>query len=630
MIEKKIVFFEELRGDCHSILNEYLKKEFLVFYYSINRKYAERKQINKLIRTKMLINFHSKILKYEIYPQAACLAHKNLDYIFNKYFSQSPSVKEMTKLLDFPEISDMYKKELLIDLEKLYGTELIINEIVNTYEFTSDVHFIPKSHFMIHSDKTSPLIKGITLIRPNNFRVKLKNFVDHLKRLLLLLYPIYLLFIKIKGISNQKLPRRYKIGITINHPKSLFGMNYYTETIFIDDNEMPKEDVLFIDESGKININGYKKNGYKFTLLKNDRESLSADFFWNGIIKSFLPTWFKTLIWSIYKEPYFIDTKRRILQDYILWNIFVQNYEISNYLRKLLPDNLSKTHILSQNGIKTWNVHSDNSTIDPYLEGDMNNKNQTIYSFMHYDKLIVYGEITKRFIKKHRNKIKEYVKNGIIYSQIVNEIQNGKLKSALPSIIIAKKLPKIIIGVFDTSYGVDAQLRPEDGIQFGKNILKLLDEFPDIGIVFKAKKELELTPFLIPLYKELIKHERCLFFARYNEEGISAPEVITVSDLSISAAFTSTTAEALGAKKKGIYYDVAGNYIGEGFYYNRIPNFVAHSYEELKKLINYWLHEVTENSFNEFLNTYFKDEIDPYFDGKALTRVRKLFMENDS
>jgi hypothetical protein len=53
---------------------------------------------------------------------------------------------------------------------------------------------------------------------------------------------------------------------------------------------------------------------------------------------------------------------------------------------------------------------------------------------------------------------------------------------------------------------------------------------------------------------------------------------------------------------------------------------VAHNYEELKKLVNYWLYEVTDKEFDNFLNKYVKNEIDPYLDGKALTRLRKLLM----
>jgi hypothetical protein len=115
----------------------------------------------------------------------------------------------------------------------------------------------------------------------------------------------------------------------------------------------------------------------------------------------------------------------------------------------------------------------------------------------------------------------------------------------------------------------------------------------------------------------------------WGEDGISAAEVIAASDFVISCSYTSPTAEALGALVKAIYYDVAGHDIGDKYYYNNYPNFVAHNYEELKKLTNYWLNEITETEFEKFLHTYVKDEIDPYLDGKALTRLRKLLMKQN-
>ena len=147
-------------------------------------------------------------------------------------------------------------------------------------------------------------------------------------------------------------------------------------------------------------------------------------------------------------------------------------------------------------------------------------------------------------------------------------------------------------------------------------------------IYFRGMDESDAEgPYLTPTYEKLKNHERCIFFARYDKEGVSAPEVIAQSDLVISAAYTSTTAEALGARKRAIYYDVTGHCIGDKYYFNGFPNLVAHSYEELKKLIRYWMYEVTDAEFDDFLSTYAKDEIDPYLDGKALSRLRKLLVE---
>ena len=41
------------------------------------------------------------------------------------------------------------------------------------------------------------------------------------------------------------------------------------------------------------------------------------------------------------------------------------------------------------------------------------------------------------------------------------------------------------------------------------------------------------------------------------------------------------------------------------------------------------MNKVTKEEFENFLDKYVKDEIDPYLDGKALTRLRKLLMEQN-
>jgi len=404
-------------------------------------------------------------------------------------------------------------------------------------------------------------------------------------------------------------------------------MNYYTETMFIDDVELPKEDILFIDENGSKNIEGYKKRGWKFTRLLDDRETLSSNLFWNKIVTHFLPVWFKTFFLSLFREPYFIDTKRRILQDYILWNIFLDCYQIENYLRKLLPDSISKISILQQYDVKTWFVFQDNTAHDYHLDWSPDKKNVTLFSFMYYDTAVVYGNIIERFFRKHRNFIKDYVKVGVIYSQLATQLKEGGLHSPLPAIIKNKKFPKEIVGVFDASPSDLGPIKIKDGIRFWNDILRLLEDFPDIGILARPVYLPEQSPYYIPLYDKLKNHPRCLLLCRYDAGGISAAEVIAFSNFVISCAYTSPSAEALGAKKKAIYYDVAGQDIGDKYYYNRYPNFVAHSYEELKKLTNYWLYEVTDKEFEGFLDKYVKDEIDPYLDGKALTRLRKLLME---
>lgn len=626
---EKIVFFEMIDAAYGALVDKYLKNDFIIYFFKIDEKFINRAKIKQYIKSEKLLDTSGIIFKYELYRQASFLAHENVDAIFEKYFSSSPSIKYMQKLLDCPYIVNMYKKELLLYLEKLYEIELKINGISSS-KGANDIHFIPRRDLVIHADDSSPLLDNVKIINYKNFKVHIDKCLRKAKFTIFLLYPIYRFFKKIKRVSDNKCAKKFKVGITIeNHPRSIFLMNYLTETFYIHEKEFPKDEVLFIDENLDKNVKEYKKRELQYTNLIEDREVISTALFWEKIVRDFFPAWLRSVYFSLSEEPLIVKTNSKILSDYIIWNIFTDNYLINNYARRMLPDNISKIHILSQNNIKTWFIFPDNSSTAFHLDWNESKKNQTLHSFMYYDNAIIYGNIVERYFKIHRNFIKKYIKNGVFFSQIVYKLREGKSKSDLPSFLEQKHFPKRIIGVFDTTYADFGPMKINDGIRFAEDILKLLQDFPDIGIVFKAIKEPALTPYLIPLYEKLKNHERCVFFYRYNKEGVSSPEVIAVSDVVISAAYTSPSAEALGARKKAIYYDVAGHEIGDKYYYNRYPNFVAHNYGELKNLVNYWLNEVTDREFEDFLNTYVKDEIDPYLDGRALTRMRKLLMGSE-
>jgi len=639
---KRIAIFEEIGSTFYPIVKKYLSKGFTIYFFSIENRHNEKPESKKYLEAGNLIDISRMIFEYvPVFRQASFYAHENVDYIFDKYFSSTPSIKNMEKLLEFPEIGNMYKYRLLMELEKIYVTQLKINEIAKTIGDVEEGHFYPSNNFRIHSDKSSLLLENIRVIDNNGFGRRLNKVLTRINRTVRLYYPVHLLLKKVRGISSNKRAKEFKIGISVHIHARVFAMKYwFIETVLVDDAELPKNDVLFIDERGKKhgnlelgagisepNSKDYEKRGYNYTNLPDDREIISSNLFWQKLVKRFIPTWLKSIFLSFWEQPLIVDTNYSILWDYIRWNVFADSYKIDNYVRSLNPDSISKIHILSQYNVKTWFIYADNTSADYVVDWDATKRNQTYYSFMYYDNIVIYGNITERYFKKHRNQAKKYIKTGVVTSQLIRELQEGKLESPITAAIQRRKLPEKRIAVFDTAFVEHTPLRLKDGVRFANDVLRLLDEMPDIGIIFKASRPRGGVPGLTPIYDKLENHDRCVLFYRWNEQGISAVEVIAESVLVISATYVSTTAEALGARKRAIYYDVASQYIGDRYYFNRFPNFVAHNYDELKELVHYWLYEVTDKDFEDFLNTYVKDEIDPYLDGKALTRLRRLLRE---
>ena len=140
---------------------------------------------------------------------------------------------------------------------------------------------------------------------------------------------------------------------------------------------------------------------------------------------------------------------------------------------------------------------------------------------------------------------------------------------------------KKLIGVFDTTFWGPVPLNKNDTEAFIGGIIQLLDDNDGLAVLFKMKHTIDqlskIYPDSIYLYNKLLKHPHCLCIVNYEFDTF---EVIAVSDLVISASFTSPTIEAAGAKTRGIYYDATCKFSGS--YYNILPNFVANNYNELK------------------------------------------------
>src|SRR3990170_79144 len=115
----KIVIFEEVNSGFIPILHKYLKAGFIVYFYYIEDGLEKQKELRKYLEINQVVNLSKMIFDHLLYLHASLYAHKNLNNIFAKYFSNSPSIKITKTLLKSSEIENMYKKELLSNLHNL-------------------------------------------------------------------------------------------------------------------------------------------------------------------------------------------------------------------------------------------------------------------------------------------------------------------------------------------------------------------------------------------------------------------------------------------------------------------------------------------------------------------------------
>lgn len=625
-MDKKIAIFEEIDTVCLPIIKKHVEEGDTVYFHGISKYMADNDEIKGHMEKGRMIKLSDYGCNYSLLLEAWGYNYRVFEEIFQKDYSKNESIKKMIKLYGYDGLLNTYKKEVFEKVKEYHEFIFMVNKLVTDFRGSKTILYLSEKGQIELKNK----IEYTKKITDNKVEIRtIKTILNRLKKGIekigYLFYPWYLFFKKIRIIPGKQHRKSFKVGITVDQPKGMFEKRYYGDNILVHEKELPKKDVLFIDETKKTETGKYEKEGYNYTSIRNQREFVSF-----GLLKritlEFFPVWLKTIP-CITEEPMILRTTCKIMSDYIIWNIFTDNYSIKNYVRRLIPDPIQKIEILRKNGVKTWLYYPDASTID-HSEWEKNP--EPLFDFMDYEYVVVYGDRTKRFVQSYENNVKTIIKNGILYSQLSVELEQGKLKTNIDKYLKEKDIKKgtKMVGVFDTTFSNVTPLSKNEGIKFGKDILKLLEECPDIFILFKVKYPWEeLCEGIQKEYIKLATHPRCLMFSNRDNNWSSSAEVIAYSEFVISASYTSTTMEALGARKRAIYYDVIGKDIGEKYINNRFPNFVAHDYNELKKLVRYWLYEVKNKEFEEYLDKYVKNEIDSHLDGKALSRLRKMISQ---
>lgn len=621
---QKIVIFEEMNACFFSLACDYVNKGGMVCYFRIDQKLLNKPIVQKHVRNKVFFDISTVIFDYILLMKAGVCAHKNIDAVFTKFFGKSASVMINKRLFQSPDIENIYKKEILLYLNDLYFIEYKINDFIKDH--TGNIIFYPLEGFEIHSDETAPLSKKVIVARYSNFQVYLHRYQNQLNNYFqVIFHPLYFFLKTVKWVSVRNNPKKkYRLGINVNLP-AMCSWNYHYLYYLVDEQYgFPKEEILFIDKGHQKRIPGeFETCGFTCHNFLPQRFVISWDLL-KRFFRYFFPAYFLCLIRSLGEDWHIVKTTRTILADYVRWNIVMDSIEIKNHVTILHPERISKNLILRGNNCKTWYIYPDNYTGDYHTGYNEKIPMSTEYLFNTADIAIVYGNKVMRFFSYNRNSHGKIIPVGVLSAQRIHEYRDGQIHSSIPSLMKQKNISGKIISVFDSGFVDWGPNKAADGIRFAEELLLILEEMPEISIIFKQKRFFSYTPHLTESYAKLENHPRCLFIKKQLENSTFATEVIAYSDLVISVAYTSTTAEALAAGIKAIYYDVAGNDQGDTYYFNNYPNMVAHTYDELKALILYWLYTVSDEEFKTYLKTYVMGEIDPYLDMKAIDRLQDL------
>ncbi len=258
-----------------------------------------------------------------------------------------------------------------------------------------------------------------------------------------------------------------------------------------------------------------------------------------------------------------------------------------------------------------------------------------------FDYYVGMNEIVGEYYKLHHQNVEKYFSVGSIYSEMIRNIMSTGSRNDLFYKHFDKAIENKnkIVAFFDTTF-IDAENcygTYEDCIAFYQDILRLIDCMEDVLIIVKPSKLASwfISPQMqwaspkkgkeiIELWNVLKSNPRIFWAANEhaNDQLTFNNIIIAVSDLVVTHTMSSPTADALGARKKAIWYKSKNS--GPRRLFDAIPGLVVCGYAELEKKVRNLLYEVSDEKYDDYLDRYVKGNVDASLDGLAVTKFRQL------
>lgn len=240
------------------------------------------------------------------------------------------------------------------------------------------------------------------------------------------------------------------------------------------------------------------------------------------------------------------------------------------------------------------------------------------------------------YYRRHHQKVRWYHNVGNLWSEQILHLQKSQDLSTVriqwfPSLQPSDKM----VAWFDTSF-VEAPNSPStftEAIQWYSDILRLAEESPELYMAIKPSKdaayyvdpglkqqwaEPRVGQRLMQVWERLKAHPRVRFFDHSTDPTL----VVAASDLTVTFCFSSVSAEALGAGKKGIWYEPGQRW--RDAWYSRHTGLTAHGYEELKAAVHRLLFQTSDREYADYLDQTVRGVVEEFLDGKGLSRFRAL------
>ncbi len=336
-----------------------------------------------------------------------------------------------------------------------------------------------------------------------------------------------------------------------------------------------------------------------------------------------LGAWMKLLIASLRAPGLFVEVAARGWLEYLRWTEFLsrrrpRHYVVYNHFHF---EHLFRNSLLRAAGCQSWYyVHSVNDRCAfLHASPDRSIRTQVWWTYLSYDHEVHWGRRDEELYRGGRGHSRSYHVWGPLWSSHVRPVST--VSEAVRSWRSDRKVDALV-AIFDSSIGPTSPYGEAGVREFYHALTDLLDrpDWASRGILFKAKEysafSAHASPQTSASLERLLKHPRCLRL----EDTLAPGLVIAEADLTISIAYTSTTVEALGARRRAFFFDPGGKFPYS--YYDRFPDLVAHDREALRRLCEHWL-RTADADFQKYLEHYVAPEFGGHLDSGAVTRFRE-------
>jgi len=255
-----------------------------------------------------------------------------------------------------------------------------------------------------------------------------------------------------------------------------------------------------------------------------------------------------------------------------------------------------------------------------------------LHAFQNPDHFVMPCRDLVSYHRAHHQHVEAYHSVGNIHSELLGSIPGSESRALRREWFGAAGATGKVVAWFDTSF-VEEALSParfDEAVAWYDDIARLADARPDLLMVLKpSKADWYFTDpafqwshprgkAVVERWARLRSHPR-VHFAWHEADPAS---VVAASDLTVTFCYSSPTAEALGARRRALWYEPFARW--RGTLYDRDPRLVAHGYDELVRAVRWALDEASADDYDRFLDGTVRGLVEDFLDGRGLTRFRTL------